>query len=182
MVLSHQMPAIPANAVTPLPTILTWPSSARPGSTLLLRLTLTDTATGVPLAPSNDYWLSNLSTNTSVPQDFAALDTLRTKGPFVAVEVAATALVLSDGSTLAVNATLSSPMDAPAMAFACRVSLRCGNVRIAHVSSPRHSPQTAWGVNKHFGTLLRAHDRAWPSVQEWGRKGWPRSPRSCERL
>ncbi len=152
--------------MTPLPTILTWPSAARPGSTLLLRLTLMDTATGVPLAPSNDYWLSNLSTNTSVPQDFAALDTLRTKGPFVAVEAAATARVLSDASTLAVNATLSSPIDAPAVAFACRVSLRYGyhgNARIAHVSGPRHSPQTACGPgcgegpNKRSGTLRRGH-------------------------
>jgi len=51
------------------------------------------------------------------------LDALRTKGPVTAVEVAATWQLLP-GGVLVVNATLGSAAGAPAVAFACRVSLR----------------------------------------------------------
>lgn len=114
----------PAGLAQAIPLSLTWPgpgTGVAAGSTLLYRIVATDAARGV--LSTGDYWLANLSNDTSVFQDFSALGALRGDAPSVRLQASAAGAVNADGS-FSLQVQLACAAGSPQVAFAVRLTLR----------------------------------------------------------
>ena len=108
-------------SVTHLPTPVSWPSSAKPGATILFSLRLVVDPDLAPAHATTDYWLANLDDTT--PQDFRALGALRDHITAY-VKLQATVCLEDDAAAPRIVLTLTAPAGTAAVAFACRASLR----------------------------------------------------------
>jgi mannosylglycoprotein endo-beta-mannosidase len=116
---------VPPASVARLPGVVAWPAGAAAGTPLLFRLAVAAPGGGGPPLASTDLWVSTLSPDPAVPQNFSALAAVRHASPPVPVSVTATMAAPAPGAAVAVvQVTVAAPAAAAAVAFGVRVSLR----------------------------------------------------------
>lgn len=181
--------SLAANSVLTLSQSVAWPTGATtPGQVLLFRFQIFDASTPEQsLIDVNDYWLTNLAPYGAgiplQPQNYAALDTLRTSGTWVPLSSSTSGQVVPvsrwmpgqgmvNSSDLIVRVNLTAPSNAGAVAFGCRLVLRYGS-GLAHLRvlagtgfvDDRVLP--AWQSSNYFSLVPGESRSVHIAVEDW---------------